>query len=110
VDCLRKLHASKGSRNALKGLDYDAVKLLRMDFLPPVFNGDVIFELPLVGVLSRICKPNSWWEWTSDMTKTITSYIKNDMGLTFRTSSCIGHLRCNNEDCEYLVVSTTSIP
>jgi hypothetical protein len=49
VDCLRKLHASKGSRNALKGLDYDAVKLLRMDFLPPVFNGDVVFELPPVG-------------------------------------------------------------
>jgi hypothetical protein len=46
---LRKLHASKGSRNALKGLDYDAVKLLRMDFLPPVFNGDVVFELPPVG-------------------------------------------------------------
>jgi hypothetical protein len=35
-------------------------------------------------------------------TKTITSHIKNDMGLTFHTSSCVGHLRCNNEDCEYL--------
>jgi hypothetical protein len=49
VDCLRKLHASKKSRNALKGLDYHAVKLLRVDFLPPVFNGDVVFELPPVG-------------------------------------------------------------
>jgi hypothetical protein len=24
------------------------------------------------------------------------------MGLTFRTSSCVGHLRCNNDDCKYL--------
>jgi hypothetical protein len=39
VDCWRKLHASKGSKNALKGLYYDAIKLLRVDFLPPVFNG-----------------------------------------------------------------------
>ena len=49
MDCLRKLHASKGSRNALKGLDYDIIKLLRVDFLPPVFNGDVVFELPPMG-------------------------------------------------------------
>jgi hypothetical protein len=26
----------------------------------------------------------------------------NDMGLMFRTSSCVGHLRCDNQDCEYL--------
>jgi hypothetical protein len=56
VDCLRKLHISKGSRNALKGLDYDAVKLFRMDFFLLVFDGDVVFELSPLG----ICKPNSW--------------------------------------------------
>jgi hypothetical protein len=39
----------QGSRDALQGLDYDAVTLLRVDFLPPVFNGDVVFELPPVG-------------------------------------------------------------
>jgi hypothetical protein len=46
VDCLKKLRASKGSRNTLKGLDYDTVRLLRVEFLPPVFNSDVVFELP----------------------------------------------------------------
>jgi hypothetical protein len=56
LDCFRKLHASKGSRNALKGLDYDAVKLFRMDFFLLVFDGDVVFELSPLG----ICKPNSW--------------------------------------------------
>jgi hypothetical protein len=34
-------------------------------------------------------------------TKTITSHIKSDMSLTFRTSTCLGHLRCENQDCEY---------
>jgi hypothetical protein len=34
-------------------------------------------------------------------TKTITSNIKSVMSLTFRTSTCIGHLRCENQDCEY---------
>jgi hypothetical protein len=107
VDCLKKLHASKGSRNALKGLDYDVVKLLRMDFLPPIFNGDVVFELPLMGsfvenlqakLMVGMDKRHDGHAWT----KTITSYIKNDMGLMFCTSSCVGHLRCNNKDCEYL--------
>jgi hypothetical protein len=49
VDCLGKLHASKESRNTLKGLDYDAVKFLRMDFLLLVFNSDVVYELPSIG-------------------------------------------------------------
>ena len=107
MDCLRKLHVSKGSKNAQKGLDYDAVKLLKMDFLPPVFNGDVVFELPPIGsvfknlqakLMVRMDKRHDGHAWT----KTIISHIKNDMSLTFCTSSCIGHLRCNNEDCKYV--------
>jgi hypothetical protein len=35
-------------------------------------------------------------------TKTVTSNIKSDMSLTFRTSTCIGHLRFENQDCEYI--------
>jgi hypothetical protein len=34
-------------------------------------------------------------------TKTITSHIKSDMSLTFHTSTCVGHLRCEIQDCEY---------
>ena len=34
-------------------------------------------------------------------TKTVTSNIKSDVNLTFRTSTCIGHLRCGNQECEY---------
>ena len=33
---------------------------------------------------------------------TITSNIQNDLKLLFRTSSCLGHLRCVNHACDYL--------
>ena len=32
-------------------------------------------------------------------TKTITTTITNDMGLSFQFSSCVGHLRCENKEC-----------
>jgi hypothetical protein len=35
-------------------------------------------------------------------TKTITSYIKNDMNLTFRTSICVGYFYCKNQNCKYI--------
>jgi hypothetical protein len=34
-------------------------------------------------------------------TKIVTSHIKNDMSLSFCTSTCVGHLHCENQDCEY---------
>jgi hypothetical protein len=34
-------------------------------------------------------------------TKIVTSNIKKDTSLSFRTSTCIGHLGCENQDCEY---------
>ena len=49
MNYLRKLCASKGSGNALKGLDYDTVRLFRVDFLLPVFNSDIVFELSSIG-------------------------------------------------------------
>ena len=33
--------------------------------------------------------------------KTIISNIKSDMSLMFHTSTCIGHLHCENKDCNY---------
>jgi hypothetical protein len=49
VDCLKKLRATKGSRNALKMLDYDNIKHLKVDYLLPIFNGDVVFEFSSIG-------------------------------------------------------------
>ena len=74
-----------------------------MKFLPPTFNGDVLFELPPVDtsgpfhMMYGMDKRHDGHTWT----KTITSNIKSDMSLTFRTSICISHLRCENSDCKY---------
>ena len=74
-----------------------------MKFLPPTFNGDVLFKLPAVDrsssfhMMHGMDKRHDGHAWT----KTVTSNIKSDVSLTFRNSTCIGHLRCENQKCEY---------
>jgi hypothetical protein len=100
---LRRIRASKGVRNVFKTLDFDSLDIQRVKFLPPTFNGDVLFELPPVDtsgpfhMMYGMDKRHDGQAWT----KTVTSNIKSDMSLTFRTSTCIGHLRCENQDCKY---------
>jgi hypothetical protein len=48
LDRLKRLRFTKGSRNALKKVGYDNIQHLKVDYLPPVFNGDVIFEFPSI--------------------------------------------------------------
>lgn len=107
LDCLKRLRFSKGTRKALKKVDYDSVQHLKVDYLPPVFNGDVVFEFPSIrslsassqaGLMVGMDKRHDGHVWT----RTNTSHIKSDMGLTFRSASCVGHLRCDNQGCEYL--------
>jgi hypothetical protein len=103
VDSLKRIRAAKGVRNVFKTLDFDTLDIQRVKFLPPTFNGDVLFELPPVDTsgpfhmmhgMDKRHDGNAW-------IKSDTSNIKSDMSLTFRTSTCIGHLRCENQDCEY---------
>jgi hypothetical protein len=103
VNSLKRIRASKGIRNVFKILDFDTLDIQRVKFLPPTFNGVVLFELPPVDTLGPfhmmhgMDKHHDGHAWT----KTVTSNIKSDMSLTFRTSTCIGHLRCENQDGEY---------
>ena len=48
VDSLKRIRAIKGVRNVFKTLDFDTFDIQRVKFLPPTFNGDVLFELPAV--------------------------------------------------------------
>ena len=48
VDSLKRLQATKGARKVFRNLNYDNLDIQRVQFLPPTFNGDVLFELPLV--------------------------------------------------------------
>jgi hypothetical protein len=103
VDSLKRIRASKEVRNVFKTLDFDTLDIQRVKFLLPTFNGDVLFELPLVDtsgpfhMMHGMDKRHDGHAWT----KTVTSNIKSDMSLTFHTSTCIGHLSCENQDCKY---------
>ena len=103
VDSLKRIRAIKGIRNVFKILDFDTLDIHRVKFFPPTFNRDVLFELPAVDksssfhMMHGMDKRHDGHAWT----KTVTSNIKSDVRLTFRTSTCIGHLRCENQECEY---------
>ena len=66
VDYLRKLHGSKESRFTFKGLNYDTVKLLKVDFLLLVCNADVVFELPHIRSFVGNSQAKLMVEWISD--------------------------------------------
>ena len=45
-------------KNILKRLDYDNLKTVHSEFLPPIFDGDVMFVFPLVS--SSATQSKSW--------------------------------------------------
>lgn len=96
----------KRSKNVLSQIDYASIKIKTVEFLPPCYNDDVIFEFPPLHLHAKnsMAKPLQGMDKQFDghaWTRTITSYIMNDLGLTFRTSSRVGHLTCDNVKCEY---------
>ena len=107
IHSLLRLGARKRSNNVLSEINFDAIKLQQIDYLPPRYGGDVIFKFPplcdhgqntkpkqLRG-MDRRCDGHAW-------SCTITSNIQNDLRLLIRASFCLGHLRCNNHNSEYL--------
>jgi hypothetical protein len=106
MQCLRCLASILGSRNELASIDYDKIAYQKVHYLPPLYNGDVIFELPPSCVFASTSKNTmdgmdkqfNGHTWC----RTITSNIHNSQGLTFRKSSCVGQLICNNENCDFL--------
>jgi hypothetical protein len=53
VNSLKRIRATKGTRNVFKTLDFDSLGIQRVQFLPPLFNGDVLFEFPPVDTLDQ---------------------------------------------------------
>jgi hypothetical protein len=94
MQCLKRLASFPGSRNELASIDYDKFVYHKVQYLLPLYNGDVIFELPPSRVSASTSKNTM-----DDMDKqfdghtwcrTITSNIHNNQGLTFRKSSYVG--------------------
>lgn len=105
---LMRLFSKPGARNALSRLDFRALQRDRVPFLPTEFNGDVLFELPPIPdrgtaasakSMAGMDKKYDAHPWC----KTMTTNITNDQGLTFRYSVCAGHLKCQNEKCDFLL-------
>jgi hypothetical protein len=94
MQCLRRLASFPRSRNELASIDYDKIAYHKVQFLPPSYNVNVIFELPPSQVFASTSKNamdgmdkrfdgHTWG-------RTITSNIHNNQGVTFRKSLCIG--------------------
>ena len=107
MDCLLRLASMHRSRNELSTMDLSTMKHKSVPFLPPAFDGDVIFELPPCGPssstsgarnLEGMDKRYDGHPWC----KLVTTNIHNSDNLKFCKSYCAGHLVCENENCEYL--------
>ena len=107
LECLKRLASIHQSRNELSSMDSNVVKQHRVPFLPALYDGNVIFELPpcrssLSSLAARnlegIDKQYDGHPWC----KVLTTNIHNVDNLKFRKSYCAGHLVCENPNCDYL--------
>ena len=107
VEALIKTASRKGSRSKLASLDVGSLQVEQVNYLPPQFDGNKIFELLLLpqgcptlygGDMDGMGKQYDGHTWC----KTMTTNIANDFGLKFRKSTCTGHLRCPNSSCEFV--------
>ena len=104
VDALKRIQAMKEVRNVFKTLDFDTLDIQRVKFLlPPLMKMSFsCYQVDKSGsfhMMHGMDKRHDGHAWT----KTVTSNIKSDVNLTFRTSTCIGHLRCGNQECKYTI-------
>ncbi len=88
---------------------YNKIPILKVQFLPIAFNGDILFEL--LSLLSNahnssqmqgMDKKYDGHAWC----KVITINIKTNYGLNFRKVRYLGHLRYMQDDCENFVHSS----
>ena len=105
IQCFRRLASIPGLRNKLSLVDYDKISYQKVQYLQPSYNGDVIFELPPSRVSASSSK-NAMDSMDKQLNghtwcRTITSNIHNSQGLTFRKSSCVDQLVCNNQSCDF---------
>jgi hypothetical protein len=107
LEALKITKCRRRSKSDLTNIDFDNIVIEDVKYLPSSFNGDVFFILPPIktGIpdaygkamdgMDKIYDGHAWC-------RTKTTNIQNEFGLTFRRSSCVGHLQCPNDSCEYL--------
>jgi hypothetical protein len=104
IDYLKAIFFAPHLSNELRSLDYNKIKFEYVSFMPITLNDDIIFELPPIHL------PTSHFKQMQGMDhkynghawcKAKTSNIKNNFGLGFRSTKCLGHLHCDNDSCEH---------
>jgi hypothetical protein len=107
VDALKLTKSRKKSKSDLASIDFDSIDVRDVKYLPSSFNGDVLFLLPPVALkipstysrsmdgMDKMYDGHPW------CTTKITN-IQNDFELSFRRSTCAGHLQCHNDYCDYM--------
>ena len=92
-------------------MDLGALMHQEVEFLPPAYDGDAIFELPPCRPLSSssaarnlegMDKRSNGHLWC----KLVTTNIHSFDNLKFHKSFCAGHLICENIDCGYFTRAT----
>ena len=59
IQSLQKLTQMPRHKNILKRLDYNKIKTMEVEFLPPTFDGDILFVLSAMGSSSSLSKAKS---------------------------------------------------
>ena len=107
IDALKFTKSRKRSKSDLASIDFENIVVRNVKYLPSSFDGDILFVLPPVplGVpsaygrsmdgMDKMCDGHPWCT-------TKTTNIQNDFGLSFRRSTCAGHLQCQNDHCDYM--------
>lgn len=90
----------------LTTIDFDNFDVCEVKYLMSSFDSDIMFVLPLmtmripivyghsIHVMDKMCNGHPWCA-------TKTTNIQNNFGFSLRPSSCVGHVQCQNDYCDY---------
>jgi hypothetical protein len=106
VDCLRAMSFAAYASFKLKDLNYDNFHTENVRCILTTFNGDVLFEFPLVvspnghsRQMQKMDKKHDGHLWC----KVKMTNIKNDSKIIFWRTRCLGHLQCWNDGCDFFL-------
>ncbi len=96
-DCLFTMSVTRHAFNELCNLYYDKIAIQIISFLPTTFNGDILFEMPLLSPSNPSSSQMQGMDIRYDghtRSKVITTNIKNSFGFNFKKVHYLGHLHC----------------
>jgi hypothetical protein len=96
---------STSTLDKVASIDFYKISYHKVQYLPPLFNGNVLFEVPASRVSTLLLR-TAWMVWISGSMVThgavpLPPTSINIHGPTLRKFSCVGHLECNNQNCNF---------